>query len=78
MGEASQMLKWMESRLVSKRQFEAMSPEERVDKFPTGVLKMTRTGKNIAKRIKRSLKKHKENNNGRNYDLRALEGKACC
>ncbi|GAA8993334.1 2-oxoglutarate ferredoxin oxidoreductase subunit beta [Helicobacter pylori] len=39
MGEASQMLKWMESRLVSKRQFEAMSPEERVDKFPTGVLK---------------------------------------
>ena len=33
------MLKWIESRLVSKTKFDALSPEEQVGKFPTGVLK---------------------------------------
>ncbi len=39
MGEATSMLKWIESRIVSKSKFDTLSPEERVGKFPTGVLK---------------------------------------
>ena len=39
MGEATSMLKWIESRLVSKSKFDTLSAEERVGKFPTGVLK---------------------------------------
>ncbi|BCZ17566.1 2-oxoglutarate-acceptor oxidoreductase subunit OorB [Helicobacter sp. NHP19-003] len=39
MGEAAQTLKWIESRLVSRRKYEEMTPEERVGKFPTGVLR---------------------------------------
>ncbi|MGI0406981.1 2-oxoglutarate ferredoxin oxidoreductase subunit beta [Helicobacter himalayensis] len=39
MGEATQMLQWIESRLVSKAKFDALSDEEKVGKFPTGVLK---------------------------------------
>ncbi|BDQ27250.1 2-oxoglutarate ferredoxin oxidoreductase subunit beta [Helicobacter heilmannii] len=39
MGEAAQTLKWIESRLVSRRKYEEMTLEERVGKFPTGILK---------------------------------------
>ena len=39
MGEAVDMLKWIDSRMVGKRKFEEMSEEERVGKFPTGILK---------------------------------------
>ena len=39
MGEATSMLKWIESRLVSKSKFDTLSAEERVGKFPTGILK---------------------------------------
>ncbi|WP_120944784.1 MULTISPECIES: 2-oxoglutarate ferredoxin oxidoreductase subunit beta [Helicobacter] len=39
MGEAAQTLAWIQSRLLSKRQYEALSPEEREGKYPTGVLK---------------------------------------
>ena len=39
MGEATSMLKWIESRIVSKNKFDTLPPEERVGKFPTGVLK---------------------------------------
>ncbi|MEY4503728.1 MAG: hypothetical protein RL154_16 [Pseudomonadota bacterium] len=38
MGEAVQNLEWIDGRTVSKTKFEKLSPEERVDKFPTGVL----------------------------------------
>lgn len=38
MGEAVQNLEWIDSRTVSKKKFETLSPEERVGKFPTGVL----------------------------------------
>lgn len=39
MGNAVDMLKWIDSRLVTKMEYEKMSPEEREDKFITGVLK---------------------------------------
>lgn len=39
MGDATKMLQWIESRLVSKNKFDTLSDEEKVGKFPTGVLK---------------------------------------
>ena len=39
MGEAVQNLKWIENRIVGKNKFELLSEEERVGKFPTGILK---------------------------------------
>ncbi len=39
MGEAAQNLKWIDSRTVSKRKYDAMDEEERKGKFPVGVLK---------------------------------------
>ena len=38
MGEATQMVKWIDSRTVSKSKFESLSDEERIGLFPTGVL----------------------------------------
>ncbi len=39
MGEAKQTLDWIDSRIISKKKFDALSDEEKVDKFPLGVLK---------------------------------------
>lgn len=39
MGDATKMLQWIESRLVSKNKFDTLSDEEKIGKFPTGVLK---------------------------------------
>lgn len=39
MGDATTMLKWIESRLVSKAKYDTLSPEEKVGKFPTGILR---------------------------------------
>ncbi len=39
MGEAAQNLNWIDGITLSKRKFDALSEEERVGKFPTGVLK---------------------------------------
>jgi len=39
MGEAVQTLNWIKGRSVSKKKFDAMEEEEKVDKFPLGVLK---------------------------------------
>lgn len=39
MGEAVLNLNWIESMSVSKKKFDAMSDEEKVGKFPMGVLK---------------------------------------
>ncbi|WP_395148719.1 2-oxoglutarate ferredoxin oxidoreductase subunit beta [uncultured Helicobacter sp.] len=39
MGDATKMLQWIESRLVSKNKFDTLSGEEKAGKFPTGVLK---------------------------------------
>ncbi len=39
MGEAVQTLKWIESRVISKRKYDELSEEERQGKFPTGILK---------------------------------------
>ena len=39
MGDATKMLQWIESRLVSKNKFDTLSEEEKAGKFPTGVLK---------------------------------------
>jgi 2-oxoglutarate ferredoxin oxidoreductase subunit beta len=38
MGEAVQNLEWIDERTVSKTKFDKLSAEERVGKFPTGVL----------------------------------------
>ncbi|MDR2638566.1 MAG: 2-oxoglutarate ferredoxin oxidoreductase subunit beta [Helicobacteraceae bacterium] len=38
MGEAIAALKWIESIAVSKQRFDALSDEEKIGKFPTGVL----------------------------------------
>ena len=38
MSEAVQMLKWLDSRTVSKAKFDALSEDERVGLFPLGVL----------------------------------------
>lgn len=38
MAEATKMLEWIDNKSVSKIKFEAMSEEERVGKFPLGVL----------------------------------------
>lgn len=39
MIEATDMLKWIESRTVPNHKFLTLSKEERVNKFPTGILK---------------------------------------
>ncbi len=39
MGEAKQTLDWIDSRIISKKKFDALSDEEKVGKFPLGVLK---------------------------------------
>ena len=39
MGEAVQTLKWIESRILPKKKFDALSDEEKAGKFPTGILK---------------------------------------
>ena len=39
MADATKMLQWIESRLVSKNKFDTLSDAEKVGKFPTGVLK---------------------------------------
>ncbi|MBP1681784.1 MAG: oorB, partial [Proteobacteria bacterium] len=39
MGEAVQNLAWIENRIVGKKKFDLLSDEERVGKFPTGILK---------------------------------------
>lgn len=39
MGEAIDMLNWIDSRLVNKNEFEKLTPEEREEKFVTGILK---------------------------------------
>lgn len=38
MGEATQMLDWIKSRIVDKDKFDKMSDEEKKGKFPTGIL----------------------------------------
>ena len=38
MSEAVQMLKWLDSRTISKAKFDALSEDERVGLFPLGVL----------------------------------------
>lgn len=38
MGEATQMVKWIDDRTVSKAKFDSLSDEEKKGKFPTGVL----------------------------------------
>lgn len=38
MGEATQMVKWIDDRTVSKAKFDALSDEEKKGKFPTGIL----------------------------------------
>lgn len=43
MGEAIQTLKWLESIVVPKQKFDAMSDEEKTGKFPTGVLHRDQT-----------------------------------
>ncbi|MDR0746829.1 MAG: 2-oxoglutarate ferredoxin oxidoreductase subunit beta [Helicobacteraceae bacterium] len=43
MGEAIQTLKWLESIVVPKQKFDAMSDEEKAGKFPTGVLHKDQT-----------------------------------
>ncbi|RDU72725.1 2-oxoglutarate ferredoxin oxidoreductase subunit beta [Helicobacter aurati] len=39
MIEATDMLKWLDSRILPKRKYDELSPEEKKDKFPTGILK---------------------------------------
>lgn len=39
MGEAVNMLKWIDSRLVTQIEYDKLSPEEREGKFITGILK---------------------------------------
>ncbi|MCE3036482.1 2-oxoglutarate ferredoxin oxidoreductase subunit beta [Helicobacter sp. faydin-H20] len=39
MGEAVETLKWIDSRTISKRKYDELSEEEKVGKFPTGILK---------------------------------------
>lgn len=38
MGEATKMLEWIGSRIVSKAKFDQMSDEEKKDLYPTGIL----------------------------------------
>lgn len=39
MGNAVDMLKWIDSRLVTKMEYEKLNPEDRENKFITGILK---------------------------------------
>lgn len=43
MGEARENLDWIDSITVSKKKYDDMTPEERVGKFPVGVLKKDET-----------------------------------
>ena len=39
MGEAVDLLKWIDSRTLSKRKYDELSDEDKVGKYPTGILK---------------------------------------
>lgn len=39
MGEAVELLRWIDSRAISKQKYDALSDEEKVGKYPTGILK---------------------------------------
>jgi len=39
MASALETLNWIDSRIISKKKFDALSEEEKVDKFPLGILK---------------------------------------
>lgn len=39
MIEATDMLKWLDSRILPKRKYDELSEEEKKGKFPTGILK---------------------------------------
>lgn len=39
MGEAVQTISWLENKIVSKIKYDMLSEEEKVGKFPTGILK---------------------------------------
>ena len=38
MGEEIDTLKWIESRIVSKKKYDELSEEEKSGKYPTGIL----------------------------------------
>ena len=37
------MLEWIKSRVVDKSKYDSLSPEEKEDKFPTGILHQDET-----------------------------------
>lgn len=39
MGEAVQNLAWIDSRILGKKKFDLLPPEEQEGKFPIGILK---------------------------------------
>lgn len=45
MGEAVETLKWIDSRTIAKRKFDELDEEQKVGKFPTGILKHDKTKK---------------------------------
>lgn len=60
MGEAEQMLHWMEGRLLSKRKFDELPENEREDRFPTGILKHDTTKIEYTDAYAETVRKAKE------------------
>ncbi|MBT0879262.1 MULTISPECIES: 2-oxoglutarate ferredoxin oxidoreductase subunit beta [unclassified Campylobacter] len=71
MGEAVQMLDWISNRSVEKSKFDKLSDEEKVDKFPVGILYENKTKPEYCKAYEEVRRAAKE---GRMVNLNALGG----
>lgn len=60
MGEAVETLKWLESRIVPKSKYDALSDEEKIGKFPTGILKHDTTKQEYCKAYAEVIAKYQQ------------------
>ena len=60
MGEAVETLKWLESRIVPKSKYDTLSDEEKVGKFPTGILKHDDTQQEYCKAYAQVIAKYQQ------------------
>ncbi len=57
MGEAVDALKWIDSRILPKRKYDELSDEEKLGKFPTGILKHDTSQKEYCKAYEEVIQK---------------------
>lgn len=64
MGEAVDALKWIDSRILPKRKYDELSDEEKLGKFPTGILKHDTSQKEYCKAYEEVIQKAQSQKGG--------------